>query len=193
MKMLLCCFCCVFPAVLFLLCCLCCVVYALLFLLFCVSRCIVFLLCYLCYVVFAVLCFCCAVYAVLFKLCCVSVVLCFCCVVYVVLFLPCCLCVFVFLVYCVSAVLFLVFLLLNVELVSASNWLKANKLSLNLKKINSILFSSHRKLEPLHNWSALVDDSIIPQVKSTKFLLLFCIDQHLTWNDYIEHTSLILQ
>src|SRR6218665_342440 len=56
--------------------------------------------------------------------------------------------------------------------------------------ITTILFSTHRKLEPLHKGSVLVDDTIIPQVKSTKFLGVYIIDQHLTWNDHIKHISL---
>jgi len=42
------------------------------------------------------------------------------------------------------------------------------------------------KLEKLHKCSVLVDYNITPQFKSRQFL----IDQHLTWNDHIEHISL---
>ena len=79
--------------------------------------------------------------------------------------------------------------LLNNELELVSDWFKANKLSLNLLKTNYILFSSHRKLQPSHQGSVLIDGTVIPQVKSVKFLGIY-IDQHITWNDHIDHISL---
>src|ERR1043165_4518598 len=79
--------------------------------------------------------------------------------------------------------------LLNNELELVSDWFKANKLSLNLLKTNYILFSSHRKFQPSHQGSVLIDGTVIPQVKSVKFLGIY-IDQHITWSDHIEHISL---
>lgn len=79
--------------------------------------------------------------------------------------------------------------LLNNELVSVSDWFKANKLSLNLNKTNYIVFSSHRKPVQHQKGTVLIDNTVIPEVTSVKFLGVF-IDQHITWNDHINHISL---
>src|ERR1700733_14829777 len=62
---------------------------------------------------------------------------------------------------------------LNSELIYVSDWFKANKLSLNVNKSNYILFSSSRKPPPEHIETIQIDNVIIPQVNSTKFLGIF--------------------
>ena len=73
--------------------------------------------------------------------------------------------------------------IVNIELNQVSNWLKANKLSLNVKKTHFILFHfRQRKIDQLP--SVLIDNNIIEQVKSTKFLGVV-INENLTWTDHI--------
>jgi hypothetical protein len=82
-----------------------------------------------------------------------------------------------------------VFNQINNELKSVTDWFKANKLSLNLNKTNYILFSSHRKPIPHQTGTVLIDNILIPQVKSVKFLGVY-VDQHMTWTDHIHQISL---
>jgi hypothetical protein len=69
----------------------------------------------------------------------------------------------------------------NRELAGASDWFRANKLTLNLTKTNYIIFRSNKKLIPSSESRLKIEDIIIPQVDSTKFLGVF-VDQHLKWN-----------
>ena len=78
--------------------------------------------------------------------------------------------------------------LVNNELISASDWFKANKLSLNLSKTNYIIFRSNKKPIPITNNELLIDNKIIPQVYTTKFLGVH-IDQHLKWKVHIDEIS----
>ena len=75
----------------------------------------------------------------------------------------------------------------NQELLKIADWFRSNKLSLNLNKTNYILFCSHRKKIPDIQGSIQLNNFIIPQVISVKFLGVH-LDQHLTWN---AHTSQI--
>ena len=71
----------------------------------------------------------------------------------------------------------------NTELEKINTWFKLNKLSLNVKKTNYILFTSKCK----SNLKALeikIEDTLIGEVCSTKFLGVI-INQTLTWNDHI--------
>ena len=77
---------------------------------------------------------------------------------------------------------------LNLELVHVNDWFAANKLSLNIKKTNYILFSSHRKKLPLTEIPLLINNTPVPRVTSIKFLGVL-IDSHLTWNDHIHSIS----
>lgn len=77
---------------------------------------------------------------------------------------------------------------LNDELKKVSKWLEANKLTLNIKKTQVILFKTKNKKteEPL---KIKINDKEIKQVDSTKFLGIN-IDSKLTWKqhiDYIQH------
>lgn len=76
----------------------------------------------------------------------------------------------------------------NAELKLASEWFRANKLSLNLSKTNFILFRSNKKQLPLTTMDIIIDDKIIPLVESTKFLGVY-IDQHLKWKKHIEEIN----
>jgi hypothetical protein len=72
----------------------------------------------------------------------------------------------------------------NKELSKISNWLKLNKLSLNVKKTHYILFHCRQK-KITNNIQVKMDMNIIEQVKFTKFLGVI-INENLTWNDHID-------
>jgi hypothetical protein len=77
---------------------------------------------------------------------------------------------------------------MNQELEKVHDWFRINKLSLNIKKTNYVLFCSHRKKVILPKETITLNDIPIPQATSVKFLGVF-VDQHLTWNDHIENIS----
>ena len=71
----------------------------------------------------------------------------------------------------------------NSELIGVSNWIKANKLSLNIEKTCSMLFSNSVISLP----SDIVFDNLsINQTNCIKFLGLF-IDAKLSWNDHVNY------
>src|SRR6218665_1708995 len=78
--------------------------------------------------------------------------------------------------------------LANTELKIASDWFKANKLSLNLNKTNYMIFRSTNKKISSTTKEINTDNVIIPRVVSTKFLGVY-VDQHLKWNIHIEEFS----
>jgi exonuclease III len=70
----------------------------------------------------------------------------------------------------------------NRELIQVSNWFKANKLSLNVKKTNYIHFTKKKhNTPPTH---IMIDNTIIHPVEHTKFLGVI-IDQNLSWKFHI--------
>mgnify|MGYP003433291688 FL=1 len=72
----------------------------------------------------------------------------------------------------------------NNELDKISNWFKLNKLSLNIKKTNFILFTSRkRKLDEKPELK--IDGTKIEQVRTAKFLGVV-INDTLTWDDHIK-------
>ena len=75
----------------------------------------------------------------------------------------------------------------NRELGKLSDWFKVNKLSLNVKKTNYILFGrKYMTLSETHN--VLIDGLRIERVQCTKFLGVF-IDEKLNWKKHIEHIA----
>jgi hypothetical protein len=74
--------------------------------------------------------------------------------------------------------------LVNNELLKISKWFKLNKLSLNIKKTNYILFSSKRKTLTDRRINIAIDGINILEVTKIKFLGVV-INQTLTWNDHI--------
>ena len=74
---------------------------------------------------------------------------------------------------------------LNNELIKVSKWLQVNKLTLNIKKTQVILFNAKNKKvkEPL---KLKINGENIKQVNSTKFLGII-IDSKLTWKQHIAH------
>ena len=74
----------------------------------------------------------------------------------------------------------------NKELNNVNEWLKLNRLSLNISKTKYIIFHTpQRKIEEL---DLKIDDIIIERVKNFNFLGI-TINEHLTWNDHINKVS----
>ena len=76
----------------------------------------------------------------------------------------------------------------NCELSSVANWLKANKLTLHPEKTKFILFHPSRKKINLDDLSISIDDNKFARVDSTKFLGVI-INQNLSWQPHIKAIS----
>ena len=72
---------------------------------------------------------------------------------------------------------------LNVQLNNVSTWLKANKLSINVKKTKLMIFRSRQKTVPITR-QIVLDNNALEQVDNTKFLGVY-IDQHLEWKTHV--------
>lgn len=81
--------------------------------------------------------------------------------------------------------------IINNELLHISNWFKSNKLSLNIKKTNYIIFKNKYSNKPNINLNIRIDDTAIQQVDTTKFLGLL-IDSNLSWHSHTQHISKII-
>ena len=80
-------------------------------------------------------------------------------------------------------------LTLNKDLASVSEWLIANKLTLNKSKTEFMLIGSRQRLRSfVHSPSLNIGGAQISQVPSTKSLGIH-IDENLTWNVHIENLS----
>ena len=73
---------------------------------------------------------------------------------------------------------------LNSELAKLTDWLKANKLSINVSKPHYMVF--HRSRRKLDKEDILLDTTIIKQVTFTKFLGII-IDDKLKWIHHISY------
>ena len=77
--------------------------------------------------------------------------------------------------------------IVNNELAKIVNWLKVNKLSLNLTKTNFMIFHPRQKKVNV-NVPLTLENTVIKQVMETKFLGVL-IDQHLSWKPHIDFVS----
>ena len=78
---------------------------------------------------------------------------------------------------------------LNQDLISVSNWLVANKLTLNKSKTEFMVIGSRQRLGTFDRSPALkIDNVLIKQVGSTKSLGVH-VDEYLKWNTHISHIS----
>ena len=71
---------------------------------------------------------------------------------------------------------------LNSELAKLTDWLKANKLSINVSKTHYMVF--HRSRRKLDKGDIILDNTIIKQVSFTKYLGII-IDDKLKWIHHI--------
>ena len=70
---------------------------------------------------------------------------------------------------------------LNEDLANFSDWMKANKLSLNTSKTEYMIIGSHQRLHQIQSVpSIILDNTQIKRVKVTKSFALM-IDETLTW------------
>jgi len=75
----------------------------------------------------------------------------------------------------------------NVELDKRSEWFKSNRLSLNSKKTNYILFSPKYKCRQqlINSFTIQIDGKTIDRVENARFLGVY-IDEKLQWNEHIQ-------
>ena len=77
---------------------------------------------------------------------------------------------------------------LNDQLHNVSTWLKANKLSINVKKTKLMIFRPRQKTLPITR-QIIIENNVLEQVDNTKFLGVY-IDQHLTWKTHVNFIAL---
>lgn len=75
--------------------------------------------------------------------------------------------------------------LLNCELLNIDCWFKCNKLSLNIKKTNFIVFRSNRSRKNIKNIQNEINGRAIQRVEYTKFLGIH-LDKYLDFTNHIE-------
>ena len=75
--------------------------------------------------------------------------------------------------------------ILNTELENGNIWLKANKLTVNIKKTHCMMF--HRRRIKLNtNFKILINNNIIDHTNKTKFLGVI-IDNKMNWSAHIQY------
>ena len=74
--------------------------------------------------------------------------------------------------------------LMNQELLTLSDWFKANKLSLNLSKTRCMLFTN-KNVSPNNTYNISIDGVNVKRESSFKLLGIH-IDEKLTWNEHIK-------
>ena len=78
----------------------------------------------------------------------------------------------------------------NKDLSNLSNWLRANKLSLNVKKTELVIFRP-RKLKIDHSFKFKLDGKRLVPTHSVKYLGVL-IDKHLLWNKQVAQIKMSL-
>ena len=66
-------------------------------------------------------------------------------------------------------------------------WLNSNKLSLNVKKPQFLVFSLRKHI--ITNTDMCINNQIIDRVEHTMFLGMI-VDSHLTWSYHIQHVEI---
>ena len=74
---------------------------------------------------------------------------------------------------------------LNEELIKIDNWMRSNKLSVNIKKTNYIVFKPAQK-KSSSDLQLFFNNQILKEQHSVKFLGVY-IDNSLTWKTHINH------
>ena len=72
---------------------------------------------------------------------------------------------------------------MNRELVGVDNWLKANRLSLNVSKTSYMIISNQKNAIEIR-----IRDSILTKVSTVKFLGV-TLDENLTFNDHVKNVT----
>jgi hypothetical protein len=81
------------------------------------------------------------------------------------------------------------FATVNMELAKVSDWFRANKLSLNTKKTNFILFGNKHLPNVYKTLCISIDGYKLEQVAHTKFLGVY-VDEKLTWKKHIDYIAM---
>ncbi len=79
---------------------------------------------------------------------------------------------------------------INCELIKISEWLKLNKLSLNIRNTKYIIF--HQPKKHLAYISLTIDDTAIEKVKDFNFLGLV-VNEHLNWKTQTKYQTAFLK
>ena len=74
---------------------------------------------------------------------------------------------------------------MNEEMTKIIEWLRTNRLSLNIEKTHFMMFRKRKQKITLNN-ELLIDDKKVEQVEKTKFLGVY-VDSSLTWQDHIQY------
>ena len=77
--------------------------------------------------------------------------------------------------------------ILNSEMPKLTRWCRANKLSINFKKSNFMVFRPRQRRQTL-DISIQIDKNVTERVKETVFLRVI-LDEHLSWKPYILSVS----
>ena len=72
---------------------------------------------------------------------------------------------------------------LNDQVHNVSTWLKANKLSIDVKKAKLMIFRPRQKTLPITR-QIIIENNVLEQVDNTKFFAVY-IDQHLMWKTHV--------
>lgn len=76
---------------------------------------------------------------------------------------------------------------LNLEMTKLTQWCRVNKLSINFKKSNFVIFRPRQKRQTF-DVSIKVDENYIERVKETVFLGVV-VDEHLSWKPHVLNVS----
>ena len=77
---------------------------------------------------------------------------------------------------------------INMEMPKLMEWIKSNKLHINVDKTVAMLFHTRQKRVNIYENSIVIDGNIIPFTTNTKFLGIN-IDNNLTWKAHINHIT----
>ena len=80
---------------------------------------------------------------------------------------------------------------INMEMPKIIEWIKSNKLHINVNKTVAMLFHTKQKRVNIDENSLVIDGNIIPFTSNTKFLGIN-IDNNLTWKAHISHITTII-
>ena len=78
-------------------------------------------------------------------------------------------------------------LTLRIELSTISEWLKANRLTLNVSKTKFCIFGTRPRLNNLANFDLSIDNQVIERVNQVKYLGMI-LDENLNFNAHIDYT-----